>query len=85
MTSISKKTSLIILGITSIICSRTMFALFDDPEGPNLLIVVVAAAVIFLVSFVAYFRRTSTVGSKRLLVTILIQVELAAVFYFLGR
>jgi hypothetical protein len=43
----SKKTSLLILGITSIICSRTMFVFFDDPEGPNLLIVFVAALVLY--------------------------------------
>jgi hypothetical protein len=43
----SKKVSLII-GIISLICSRLIFALVNDPEGPNLLIVVGLAIVIYL-------------------------------------
>ncbi len=46
----SKKTSLVILGLASLVCSRFIFSLIDDPEGPNLLIVVVLATVIFSVS-----------------------------------
>lgn len=30
--------------------SRTMFSFFDDPEGPNLLVVVVMAGVIYFLS-----------------------------------
>jgi hypothetical protein len=47
MTFISKKT-LVILAVASFICSRAVFFFIDDPEGPNLLIVFVLAAVIFL-------------------------------------
>ncbi len=36
----SKKTSLLILGTTSVVCSRVMFSFFNDPEGPNLLVVI---------------------------------------------
>jgi hypothetical protein len=68
----SKKTSLLILGITSIICSRTMFVFFDDPEGPNLLIVFVAALVIFLVSLSAFVFRLSDLAKLGL--AILIQI-----------
>ncbi len=43
----SKKTILIGLGIASVILSRLSFMLINDPEGPNLLIVAVWAAIIF--------------------------------------
>ena len=32
-----KNSSLLILAITAVVCSRIMFAFFHDPEGPNLL------------------------------------------------
>ena len=49
-----KKIPLIVLGVLSLITSRASFMLVNDPEGPNLLIVVVWAAVIFAVSWAAY-------------------------------
>ena len=49
-----KKIPLIVLGVLSLIASRASFMLVNDPEGPNLLIVVVWAAVIFSVSWAAY-------------------------------
>ena len=83
----SKKTSLVILGITSLVCSRVMFALFNDPEGPNLLIVVVAAAVIYFLSLAIYLSKSfpSFAGIKRLLLAILTQIIIVSVFYFLLR
>ncbi len=78
----SKKASLLILGITSLVCSRTMFWLFNDPEGPNLLIIVVAAVVIYLLSLAAYVFIPSVSSSKRLLLAISIQILVAAVAYF---
>jgi hypothetical protein len=46
----SKMGSRITLAIAALVVSRGMFSMFDDPEGPNLLIVVVAALVIYFVS-----------------------------------
>ena len=43
----SKTTSLLVLGIAALICSRAIFFFINDPEGPNLLVVVVAAGIIF--------------------------------------
>lgn len=77
----SKKISLLILAVTSLICSRAMFALFDDPEGPNLLIVVVMALVLYFVSLSAYSFKFSATGLKRLLLAILIQVIVATGLY----
>ncbi len=54
MYSKSKKISLLILGIASLICSRATFFFIDDPEGPNLLIVSVLAAIIFFAALGVY-------------------------------
>lgn len=80
----SKKTSLIILAVTSLLSSRAMFAFFDDPEGPNLLIVTVIAAIVYGLSFALYrfLPLTREYNLKRLLLTILIQIIIVTVFYF---
>lgn len=43
-----KKTTLIILGVISLLCSRGLFFFVNDPEGPNLLIVTVLAVIIYI-------------------------------------
>lgn len=89
----SKKTSLLILGTTSIACSRIMFLFFNDPEGPNLLVVMGMAVIIYFLSLVIYlfnpskniFQHLSFVsltGLKRLLLVIFIQIIIATGFYF---
>ena len=75
----SKKKSLLILGVTSIVFSRIMFVLFNDPEGPNLLIVIVTAAIVYLLSLSAYLFNFS--GLKKLSLAIFIQIIVVAVFY----
>ncbi len=78
----SKKTSLIILGITSLLISRLMFAFFDDPEGPNLLVVFGMAAILYVLSLAKYLFNSKTIGREKLLLTICIQIIIATVFYF---
>ncbi len=85
--------TLLILGITALLCSRGLFALFDDPEGPNLLIVLVMAAIIYSLSLVVYLFKSSTTdifqpyffptvsGSRRLLLAISTQIIVVAIFY----
>jgi hypothetical protein len=68
----SKKTSLIILAITALMLSRLMFVFFNDPEGPNLLVVTVAAAIVYFLSLIAYVYNLSE--SKKLLLAIFIQI-----------
>lgn len=80
---LTKKSSLLILGITAILCSRAMFAFFDDPEGPNLLVVMVAAAIVYSVSLVAYTFNTSTTALKKLLVAISAQILFVTGLYLL--
>lgn len=85
----SKKVSLLILVVTAMVCSRTMFWFFDDPEGPNLLIVTVTAGLIYGISMMVYARHSFTkvlvplTGLTRLLLAILVQIITASVFYFI--
>jgi hypothetical protein len=75
---------LVILVVTAFACSRTIFAFIDDPEGPNLLVVTVMAAILFLPSAAAYLSRfqPSLTGFKRTAVAVLIQIVAATCFYF---
>jgi len=78
-----RNSSLLILAITAIACSRIMFALFNDPEGPNLLVVTGMAAVIYLVSSAIYLSNIcpSLTGFKRSSAAIFIQMLVATGFY----
>lgn len=78
MPFISKKTSLLLLIVISILCSRVLFFLFNDPEGPNLVVVIGAAAIMYFISLIAYLLNISDL--KRLVVAILIQVLLVIGF-----
>ncbi len=81
----SKKTSLLILGITSIVCSRILFLFFNDPEGPNLLVVMGMSVLVYFLSLAVYLYYPSTLsltGLKRLLFVILIQIIIVTGFYF---
>ena len=78
----SKKIPLLLLGITSLTCSRILFSLFNDPEGPNLLIVMGLAAILYVLSFAVYWFVPSMKGFKRVLLAILIQIVIVFVLYF---
>lgn len=81
----SPKSHLIILAITSIIFSRSMFFFFNDPEGTNLLISTVAATLLFLLSLGIYKFKPSIDRNIRLFLTILIQIITVIVLIFLLR
>jgi len=79
----SKKISLIMLGVTAIICSRMLFVFFNDPEGPNLLIVAAFATAVYLLSIAAYvFSPSKIKGLKRLSLVICIQILSVIGIYF---
>lgn len=78
----SKKTSLLLLGVTSIVISRVLFLFFNDPEGPNLLIVIGTAVFVYLLSLAPYLFRSSATELKRLLWAIFIQILLVIGLYF---
>jgi hypothetical protein len=76
----SKKTSLVILGIASVVCSRTIFALINDPEGPNLLVVIAMAAILYFLSLAVGLLLPLT-GLKRLLFGVAAQILIATGFF----
>ena len=82
--SYSKKTSLIILGVTSLIFSRLLFALFNDPEGPNLLVVLVMAIILYVLSSLIYVYAplAKQNDKKNLVFLIIVQIIIVGGFYF---
>jgi hypothetical protein len=78
-----KNSSLLILAITAVACSRAMFPFIQDPDGPNLLVVTAMAAVIYFVSSAVYLSNVypSLTGFKRSSATILSQIVIATGFY----
>jgi hypothetical protein len=60
-----------------------MFALINDPEGPNLLVVTVMATVIYLTSSAIYLSNLypSLTGFKRSSAAIFAQIFVATCFY----
>jgi hypothetical protein len=77
----SKKTSFLILALTATACSRVLFSLLNDPEGPNLLIVMMMAAIIYFLSLMLCTRNLLVMGLKKLLLTIGVQMILLIGFY----
>ena len=79
----SKNISIAVLVATAIICSRMLFFFFNDPEGPNLLIVAGLAIVVFFLSWAIYiFSPIKINGIKRLLAVIGIQLLSVIGLYF---
>jgi uncharacterized membrane protein YdcZ (DUF606 family) len=78
-----KSGSLLVLAATAIACSRTMFAFFNDTEGPNLLVVTGMAALIYLISSAIYLSNLapSLTRFKRSSAAIFIQILVAMGFY----
>ena len=82
----SKKISLIILGITSLLLSRLMFFFFNDSEGPNLVVVIGMAMIVYFLSLALYLLKPLTIiGIKRLLLAIFIQIIVVTIFFFCLR
>ena len=77
----SKKASLLLLAIAAFVCSRTLFFLFHDPEGPNLLIVTVLALLLYGASVLAWRFIPATSTSKKLLVAICTQLLIVTGLY----
>ena len=77
----SKKLSLLLLVITALVCSRTLFFFFHDPEGPNLLIVTVLALILYTASLIAWRFIPATTISKKLLFAICTQLLIITGLY----
>ncbi len=79
----SKKTSLLLLAITALLYSKIFFLSLEDPEGPNLLIVVGMAGVIFVLSLFVYTFPLSNI--KKFILAIFVQTLLLGTFYLLFK
>ncbi len=89
----SKRISLTFLAVTALVLSRVIFMLINDPEGPNLLVVFVGAAIISLPALTlcysggTVFQRivpASLTDIKRLFISFFIQVLMTILLYFVG-
>lgn len=78
----SKKITLLILAVTALVFSKILFSLFDDPEGPNLLVIGVGALIVWLVSLLAYAFRFAASPAKRIALAVVIQAVLVTGLYF---
>ncbi len=75
-----RKYTFIVLGATSLLCSRLSFTFIDDSEGPNLLIVTVLAVLLFAISIFTFrYTALKTPYLTKLILAIVIQVTLAIV------
>ena len=75
-----KRTSLLLV-VTALVCSRALFFFFNDPEGPNLLIVTVLALILYGASFVAWRFIPATTACKKLLFAICTQLLIVTGLY----
>ncbi len=77
-----KKASLITLGLTSLTLSRAWFALINDPEGPNLLIVIVLAAILFVIARATFKPLSVKWGSLKGVATAIgVQIVVGVLLY----
>jgi hypothetical protein len=81
MSFTAKKPSLLVLGITALVCSRTLFFLFHDPEGPNLLIVSVLGVILYVASFIVWSYIPATSVVQKLLLAISTQILIVTGLY----
>ncbi|MCA9361513.1 hypothetical protein KC845_03065 [Candidatus Kaiserbacteria bacterium] len=80
----TEKFRLIILGLTALVFSRSLFWFFDDPEGPNLLIVFVTTSITYLVSLSVYKHAPLDNSLKKFWLAIIAQILLMIGLYILG-
>jgi len=87
MQSKPKIASLLILVAASLACSTAVLAAFRDPEGPNLLVTVGLAALIYLLCLAFYLSRfvPTIAGPVRVLAAIVVQIVVAVGVYVVGR
>lgn len=82
MNSISKKKASIIFALTSILLSRAILGFFDDPEGPNLLVVFGGALILWLASFLVYKLIYPKNINRAFWLALLTQILIVIYFFF---
>jgi NhaP-type Na+/H+ or K+/H+ antiporter len=81
----SKRISLFALGVTALVASGITLRLFDDPEGPNLLIVTVMGVVVYFLSLMVYAFDYPANSLQKFLLALLAQLLIVTCAYFLLR
>ncbi len=76
--------SLVFLGVTALLFSRALFFFFNDPEGPNLLIVVVLAVCIWSISAAVHRHLPISNRVKRFGIAIGVQMLTICILYVLS-
>ena len=66
----NKVVHLLLPGITALLFARVLFVLLSDPEGPNVLIVVIVAGILLLVSIPLYLFGTSEAMDQKFLLAV---------------
>jgi len=72
------------LVVTALVCSRALFFFFNDPEGPNLLIVTVLALILYSASFIAWRFIPATTAGKKLFFAICTQLLIVTGLYMIA-
>jgi hypothetical protein len=80
-----KRNSYIILAISAVLLSRLTYVFFDDPEGPNLLVVTMLALVLYSLSYLvnSFYFSTKVKEENRLLYSIFTQIFSAVVLFLI--
>ncbi len=80
ISSLPTWSSLLGLYVTAASITRVMFWFFDDPEGPNLLIVSVMAGAVYLASLGVYLLNVP--NATKFWFTVLAQLVIVTILYF---
>jgi len=73
------------LAVLAVFFSRLFFFLINDPEGPNLLIVCVLSALVYMVSVCLYTFGPEIGERKKFLMAVLAQFLLVIILYLLFK
>jgi hypothetical protein len=77
----TNKIPLLVMGVSSVLFSRGMLFLFNDPEGSNMLVSLAAAVIVYLLSLAVYLLTAPATNLNRFLLVILVPLAVSAVFY----
>lgn len=70
------------MGITSLLSTRVLFFIMNDPEGPNVLILTAMTTIIYFLTIGIYSLKFPFIGLRKLFLVFLIQIVFVIGFYF---
>jgi len=75
----SNKVALVLLGVVALTCSRLLFVFINDPEGPNLVVVVGLTALVYAASLAVFAY--STTSHKKFVLAVAAQIVIVIGLY----